>query len=56
MDRLSQFSKKIKKGDFPRKKKKKDPHFSSKMNQSNTFFEEKPDFDLLAIKYPELEP
>lgn len=56
MDKLSHFSKKIKKGEFTQKNKKKTPHFSSKMNQSNTFFEDKPDFDLLAIKYSELEP
>jgi hypothetical protein len=49
-------NKKIKK--HPRKEKSnfKKPTFNDKMNKSNHYFNNKPDFDLLAIKYPDLAP
>jgi len=59
MSNISDFSKKIKKQDFSKNRNQARPqkqHFSAKMNKNNTFYEEKPDFDLLAIKYDYLEP
>ncbi len=62
MNNLNDFSKKIKKKDFPKTRNPQHPqrpqkqHFSAKMNKNNTFYDEKPDFDLLAIKYDYLEP
>ena len=56
---ISDFSKKIKKKDFPKAKHthhSQKQHFGAKMNKNNTFYDEKPDFDLLAIKYDYLEP
>ena len=59
MSNISDYSKKIKKQDFPKNRNQARPqkqHFSAKMNKNNTFYEEKPDFDLLAMKYDYLEP
>ncbi len=53
---LSAQSKKIRKNEIPKQEHKNKQHFSSKMNQNNTFYEEKPDFDYLALKYPDFEP
>lgn len=59
MNNVVDNSKKIKKKPKYRdnnNQKRQNPNFNYKMNKNNTFYDEKPDFDLLAIKYSGLEP
>jgi len=56
MDKLSSSSKKIAKQEYHPKHKKKPMNFNTKMNKKNFYYNNKPNFDLLAIKYPYFEP
>ena len=58
MNKISNHSKKIAKENTRKERPKKEwkKNFNTKMNTNNTFFEQKPDFDYLAIKYSGLEP
>lgn len=58
MNRVVENSKKIQKKPKQRdnNQRRQNPNFNHKMNKNNTFYEEKPDFDFLALKYPGLEP
>ena len=51
----SEKTKKIKKTIKNPKFREKD-NFNSKMNKQNLYYQKKPDFNLLALKYPNFEP
>ncbi len=56
MEKLSSSSKKIGKHQHHPRKQKKQPNFNYKMNKQNFYYNNKPNFDLLAIKYDYFEP